>query len=58
MMFEDLEAWQQVRQLVNEIYSFRPFAVDRGTESQTPTSTVASAHPNLLSAGFHLPMTR
>ncbi len=144
-MFEDLEAWQQARQLVNEIYSLtrensslskdfgltgqvqraavsimsnvaegferthlpekiqfynvargstgevcsllyvisdnyprsahggrtpekhrslgwkarlRPFAVDRGTESQTPTSSVASAHPNLLSAGFHLPMTR
>jgi four helix bundle protein len=141
MMFEDLEAWQQARHLVNEIYSLtrensslskdfgltgqvqraavsimsnvaegferthlpekiqfynvargstgevrsllyvisdncaggrtptkhrslgwkarlRPFAVDRGTESQTPTSAVASARPNLLSAGFHLPMTR
>lgn len=36
----------------------RPFAVDRGTESQTPTSAVASARPNLPSAGFYLPMTR
>src|SRR5438034_6569116 len=137
MMFEDLEAWQQARQLVNEIYSLtrensslskdfgltgqvqraavsimsnvaegferthlpekiqfyniargstgevrsllyvisdnyprsapeterlrstaisvgkarlRPFAVYRGTESQIPTSAVASARPNLLSA--------
>jgi four helix bundle protein len=35
-----------------------PFAVDRGTERQTPTSTVASARPNLLSASLYLPMTR
>ena len=112
MMFEDLEAWQQARQLVNEIYSLtrensslskdfgltgqaqraavsimsnvaegferthlsekiqfyniargstgevrsllssQPFAVDRGTERQTPTS-----RPNLLSASLYLPMT-
>jgi hypothetical protein len=145
MMFEDLEAWQQARHLVNEIYSLtrknsslskdfgltnqvqraavsimsnvaegferthlpkkiqfynvargfngrsthaalrnfrqlptigtgsrtsekhrnlswearlRPLAVDRGTERQTPTSTVASARLNLLSASLYLPMTR
>ena len=32
------------------------FAVDRGTQRQIPTSFVASARPNLLSARFHLPM--
>ncbi len=36
----------------------RPFAVDRETERQTPTSTVASARPNLLSASLYLPMFR
>ena len=36
----------------------RPFAVDRETERQTPTSTVASARPNLLSASLYLPTTR
>ena len=145
MMFEDLEAWQQARHLVNEIYSLtrensslskdfgltdqvrraavsimsniaegferthlpekiqfyniargstgevrsllyvisdnypesapvaerlRGTAISVGklvsgllhsterTERQTPTSTVASARPNLLSASLYLPMTR
>ena len=144
MMFEDLEAWQQARHLVNEIYSltrdnsslskdfdltgqvqraavsimsnvaegferthprensilqrcpwfngrsalaalrnFRQlptisargrtpakhrslgwkarlgsFALHRGTQRQIPTSFVASARPNLLSASLSLPMTR
>ena len=34
------------------------FAVDRGTQRQIPTSFVASARPNLLSASLYLPMTR
>ena len=49
MMFEDLEAWQQARHLVNEIYSLT---------RENSSLSKDFARLNLLSASLYLPMTR